>query len=164
MLIAGIDPGLTGAFAVYDTEKGRITAVWDIPTLEVKRGKTCKRQLNLHSLNDLFLFHIPRTVFCEDVGGMPGQSAPAAFNFGKSVGILEALFCSYSVSVTRVPPAKWKKALQVSSEKDSARARASQLIPDSSHWWTRKKDHNRAEAALIAYYGALTLGEMRHAA
>jgi crossover junction endodeoxyribonuclease RuvC len=48
----------------------------------------------------------------------------------------------------------WKRALGVKGDKDVSRQRASALLPRHSGLWLRKKDDGRAEAALIAYYGA----------
>jgi hypothetical protein len=42
----------------------------------------------------------------------------------------------------------------VKGDKDVSRQRASALLPRHSGLWLRKKDDGRAEAALIAYYGA----------
>jgi hypothetical protein len=41
----------------------------------------------------------------------------------------------------------------VPAEKDGARARASQLLPQHAGHWPLKKHDGRAEAALIALYG-----------
>jgi hypothetical protein len=48
-----------------------------------------------------------------------------------------------------VSPSKWKKALEVSSKEDSLKA-IKDLYPLLK---MRKKDHNLAEAILIALYG-----------
>jgi hypothetical protein len=55
--------------------------------------------------------------------------------------------------VVFVPPQKWKKAMGLGSNKDESRILASRQWPDSAHMFNRKKDADRAEAALIAYYG-----------
>jgi hypothetical protein len=51
----------------------------------------------------------------------------------------------------------WKKALGVPADKDGARARASQLMPENAWLWPLVKHDGRAEAALIAYWGIRTL-------
>jgi crossover junction endodeoxyribonuclease RuvC len=55
-----------------------------------------------------------------------------------------------------VAPTKWKPHFSLGSDKEKARALALRLWPTSVHFG-RKKDHNRAEAALLARYGAEVL-------
>ena len=54
-------------------------------------------------------------------------------------------------------PRRWKRALHVPKAKDAARARASQLLPEAAHQWRLRKHDGRAEAALLALYGARQL-------
>jgi crossover junction endodeoxyribonuclease RuvC len=53
-----------------------------------------------------------------------------------------------------VSPAQWKRAMHLTSDKEQSRARALETFPVCAHHFARKKDHGRAEAALIALYGA----------
>ena len=48
----------------------------------------------------------------------------------------------------------WKRALEAPADKEAARLFAGRLFFSSIHW-QRKKDHNRAEAALIAAHCGL---------
>ena len=66
---------------------------------------------------------------------------------GVWLGILATLGFAY----TRVRPGVWKKALGLRSDKEQARLRAMQLYPGAD--LRRKKDHGRAEALLLAWYG-----------
>ena len=79
------------------------------------------------------------------------------FKFGYVCGGLRGLVASHFIPVTYLTPKKWKGALGVPKAKDGARARASELLPGYSHLWQRVKDDGRAEAALIALYGARVL-------
>jgi hypothetical protein len=72
-------------------------------------------------------------------------------------GWLAGVLASRSVPLTLVPPVRWKRALGVSKDKDGCRARASQLLPKAAHQWPLRKHDGRAEAALIALYGAREL-------
>jgi crossover junction endodeoxyribonuclease RuvC len=156
-IIAGIDPGLTGALALYDTTTREILEIWDMPTLAIKRGKSVKHRVDVQALTfiivDFKLFDV-KHVYIEDVGGMPGQSAPAAFSFGFSAGLPAGMVAFAKIPCTPVAPATWKKALGLKGSKDDARYMASQLLPSAARHWQRKKDDGRAEAALIARYGA----------
>ena len=58
---------------------------------------------------------------------------------------------------TAVTPQVWMKAVgrQKGKNKDASRARACQLFPSYAHYFERKKDDGRADAALLCYYGFL---------
>jgi len=157
MLIAGIDPGLSGAVAILRTDSQAIEAIDDVPCHILARARKNKREVDaaaLFALLDRFrLDH----AYLELAGAMPGQGVSSVFAYGKSVGILIGLLTGLLVPTTFVAPAKWKRALSVPAAKDGARARASQLLPAAAHLWPRVKDHGRAEAALIALWGARAL-------
>jgi hypothetical protein len=91
-------------------------------------------------------------VVVEQVGGMTGQSASAAFNFGRAAGAPEYIAKALKIRVELVSPVTWKKALQVNPGKDGSRAMAQRLWPAMAHHFERKKDDGRAEAALIAHW------------
>lgn len=155
----GVDPGLSGAIACYDPSRNFIRAelrVEDMPTVEVKRGKSLKRELNMAALADIlygFDAGSPHA-FVEQVGAMPGQGVTSMFSFGKSYGAVLGALAALEIPVTHVTPQRWKKALSVRPGKDAARLRASELLPEHSNTWKLKKHDGRAEAAMIAYYGA----------
>jgi len=45
VIYIGIDPGLNGAIAYFDVEKG-ILSISDMPTLEVKRNSKVKKEVS----------------------------------------------------------------------------------------------------------------------
>ena len=153
MIILGVDPGLSGALAFYDTERGDLDLV-DMPTL--KAGTGGKRVIDIHALHREvssradFVDH----AFVEFVGTRPGEGAVGAFSFGEGYGALKGVIVANGVPCTFVRPAVWKKALGVPAAKDGARARASQLMPAHAAKWQRVKDDGRSEASLIALWGA----------
>lgn len=150
----GVDPGTTGALAFL--HNGSLTVV-DVPTLMVRRGRTDKAHVDVAA--------VWRTVACmldlagearaviEAVGGVPGQSASAAFNFGRAAGQVEAVLTVAGARISYVAPRVWQMGLQVRGGKDGSRARASQLFPEHAHLFRRVKDDGRADAVLIAEYG-----------
>lgn len=151
-MIIGIDPGAMGAIAVLDN--GSIFGIYDMPIMLIRRGKTDKKIVDGYALRTLPITMADvLAAYIEQVGGIPGQSASAAFNFGRSAGIPEGWLKCNGVRVEEVPPGTWKRALKVNGGKDGARAMASRLWPDSAHLFKRVKDDGRAEAALIAEYG-----------
>ena len=157
MIIAGIDPGLSGAGAFLDAASGAVLDIVDMPTLALSRGGKNKRELDAHTLARLIAAQVVSHAFVEAVGAMPGQGVSSVFAFGKSFGVLIGILAALEVPMTFVAPATWKRALGVPAAKDGARARASQLLPVAAQFWPLVKHDGRAEAALIAYYGLRSL-------
>jgi crossover junction endodeoxyribonuclease RuvC len=96
----------------------------------------------------------PDRACIELVGAMPGQGVSSMFAFGRASGLVEGVIAALGVPLDAVPPATWKASLRVPREKNAARARASQLLPNAAHWWPLAKHDGRAEAALLALYGS----------
>jgi crossover junction endodeoxyribonuclease RuvC len=55
-----------------------------------------------------------------------------------------------------VSPSKWKRHFGLGSDKEKSRALALRLWPGRSDLFGKKKDHGKAEAALLARYLAET--------
>jgi crossover junction endodeoxyribonuclease RuvC len=163
-IIAGIDPGLSGAVAFLDAATGVVVEIADMPTLALSRAGKNKRELDAYALARLIGDRRPSHAYVEMVGALPGQGVSSVFAFGKSFGVVIGVLAALSVPYTLVAPAVWKRALSVPAAKDGARARASQLLPAAADHWMRVRDHGRGEAALIAYYGLRQLGRAAVAA
>lgn len=150
-MILGVDPGKTGALAWIS---GAQLYVHPVPTL--KAGTKGKQIVDEDALARLVNSYADVTThaFIELVGARPGQGVTSMFSFGTTYGLLRGAIAACGIPRTYVTPAKWKKVLGVAAEKDSARARASQLMPQHAHYWPLVKDDGRAEAAMIALYGA----------
>ena len=158
MIIAGVDPGLSGAVARL-TDLGEIISIWDMPTHLLKRGAKSKREIDAAGLTELMGAPIGHA-FVEQVGAMPGQGVSGVFAFGKAYGIVIGILAARGIPMTFVPPRRWKAALGVPAAKDGARARASQLMPAAASHWPLVKHDGRAEASLIAYYGLQQLSRL----
>lgn len=156
MRILGVDPGCYGALALM--VDGKLVDVEDMPIFSIRRGKTDKAEVAGTELAGFMLMAKPDIVVIEQVGGLPGQSAPAAFNFGRAAGAVEYTAKALVYRVEFVAPVTWKKALRVNEGKDGSRAMASRLWPDAADYFKRKKDDGRAEAALIAEWGRRNFG------
>src|ERR1700733_9902082 len=158
MIVAGVDPGLSGAVALLDAATGAVIDILDMPTLALSRGGKNKLELDPHSLAAALGRDRIGHAFVENVGAMPGQGVSSVFSFGKSYGVVIGVLATLGVPMSFVAPAAWKRALQVPAAKDGARARASQLLPAAACHWPLVKHDGRAEAALIAYFGLRQLG------
>lgn len=127
-----------------------------MPVLSVRRGKTDKNEVDGHALADLLRRWSADVGVIEQVGGMTGQSASAAFNFGRAAGAVEYTMTALGLRLVRVAPITWKKRLGVKPGKDDSRAAAMRLWPAMAEKFKRKKDDGRAEAGLIGHWYLLT--------
>lgn len=164
MRVIGVDPGQSGAVASWD---GADLIVFDIPTVTVKKasGKGNRTEVNLPDLVDHLniLFAGADHAYVERVSAMPGQGVTSTFNFGMVYGYCRMGVAMIGVPHTLVSPVKWKAELGLNNDGEKSRLRALELFPKFSSYFSRKMDHNRAEAALLAYYGYKieTVGKIR---
>ena len=136
----------------------KLIAVADMPVFQVRRGTGYKPEIDVHTLIALIKEWAPDCCWFERVGGMDGQSASAAFNFGRLAGMCEALVKASGARFDFVSPHIWKRGMGlVAAEKDDSRVKAINRWPAMADQFARKKDDGRAEAALIAEYGRLEL-------
>jgi crossover junction endodeoxyribonuclease RuvC len=153
MIILGIDPGLSGAIAIYNIYTEELV-VMDMPVVEMTRNGKHKREVSPALVADVIAGKGAVRAYMERVSAMPGQGVSSMFSFGRSAGIVEGVLAAYEIPVTLVTPQAWMKAMAVRAGKDGSRERAMQLFPAYSTLFARKKDDGRSDAALIAKYGA----------
>jgi hypothetical protein len=162
----GIDPGLSGALAVLPD--GPIE-FFDTPITTVKSGKKMRNQMNASAIrlileSIIFRYGGNVSAVIEKVSAMPSthegdrgasMGATSAFNYGKGVGIWIGLLAGCQIPYEEVHPATWKALLMrdMGKGKDAGIVKATQLFPSVAKDLTRKKDHGRADALLLAYYG-----------
>ena len=149
-LILGIDPGLDGGIAILSGSN--IELLETMPT-ETKGG-FIKRQVDAQKLSSILrVYHnevYPYVVcYLERVASRPGQGVSSVFSFGDTYGAIRGVLGALNIPTYYIAPQTWKKELKISSKEDSLKA-IKELYP-LVKW--RKKDHNLAEAVLIALYG-----------
>lgn len=166
-LVLGVDPGNSGAFAVVDSVTKRLVDVQDMPTWFQVVGNKKRPRIDALAIADLFdtyeMMGVELMVL-EAVGGRPSQSASAAFVFGYGLGLIYMAGRYAKIPVETPPPATWKRLLNVPGKKkadDSAiMQRSYELFPHDRQMFmpeskrTTKPRVDRAEAAMLAYYGA----------
>ena len=153
-MILGIDPGLHGALAFFDYEAGTLV-VNDMPTVTVERGGKSKGEVSPQLLAMVIRQFDVRRAVVERVNARPGQGVTSMFSFGRSMGIVEGVLGGLNIPMSYVTPQAWRKAMQVREGKDGSRLRAMELFPAYADEFKLKKWDGRAEAALIAYCGAM---------
>lgn len=162
-LILGIDPGFSGALALYDPLFNEVTHIRDMPTLKktaktakTKKGKLkVKTEIDIDALNDFLRSMRDEIGFCviEEVSVMTGREGRMSmFNFGKGVGILIGALAAHDILVLSVKPEIWKSAIGLSRDKKASVMLARKKFPEMDKLFKDSKD-GRAEAALLAEFG-----------
>lgn len=157
MIAIGIDIGLTGAIGFVDS-KGTCV-VEDMPT--VPDGE--KRRIDGRGLVEAIRRNCPAgepvIVVIEDVrprpqgnGGAHGNSMHSQGSLMRSRGAVEAALDILRLTPRPIQPQAWKRAFGlIGKKKRESLETARRLYPAAP--LTRMKDHNRAEALLIAHHG-----------
>lgn len=149
MIICAIDPGLSGAIAWISSEGDALIHIDDMPVIEVNG----KKKVNAAALAKLLKDRWADLVVVEAVSAMPGNGGVSMFNFGYSAGILEGVCAALGCPLKMVRPATWKKQAGVPADKGACRMMAQRYWP-GANYFTRVKDEGRADAALLARWGA----------
>lgn len=150
-VVAGIDPGATGAYAEVDWQ-GQLIGVWDTPNTGNGKPRVAAQAFAL-----LLASRKPAHVYIERVSAWPGQGVSSSFAFGYSAGVIEGVLSALSVPISFVSPAVWKRTAGLTADKSSVRVRAMQLWPDFANEFRRIRDDGRAEACMIALHGLRAL-------
>ena len=148
--ILGIDPGISGALAFFFPGVPSRVCAEDVP---VAAG-----EINAAGLAERIRKMAPDVAIIERVAAMPGQGVSSTFKFGVAYGVVCGVLATLEIPCHRVSPSVWKKHFRLTADKEAARALALRLFPATAEHFARKKDHGRAEAALIARYGSEVLG------
>lgn len=149
----GIDPGLTGAIAVIlDSGEAPTVAIHDVPTYKKDNGGKEYNFYNMYKLLASFTLLYKVTLTLEQQQAMPGQGVSSTFQTGKGYGAWLALCWATTPNFQIVSPRTWKKAMGLTKDKELSRLKAISLYPGIECMLKRKKDHNRAEALLLAHY------------
>jgi crossover junction endodeoxyribonuclease RuvC len=147
-VILGIDPGITGAFAMLASD-GTLITVDDLPIIRDGRlGWIDAEAFTLRLIEVRAGNELHATV--ERVHAMPRNGSQAAFSQGATLGSILAALQVIRARIELVTPGSWKKAYGLSSDKSASLDRARLMFPSAD--LDRKKDHNRGEALLIAQY------------
>lgn len=88
----------------------------------------------------------------ENVGPMPGEGIVSASKFVGSVWMARSIFSALNISNTMVTPQVWKRYYKLPRDKGASVKLAMALFPYRAWRLKYKKDHNYAEAALLARY------------
>lgn len=172
MRILGIDPGISGACSLYSIDEPVPNVEWmfDLPAV----GEGNKREIHYAALRDMVWSLKPHVCFIEQVNAfvprrkdeITGEmvadpwGATSMFRFAGSYFALRCLVSCLDIPLRTVPPATWKTAFNLKGKKktggtdDAARQLVLQRYPECLPFLKFKYHQHRAEAFLIAVYGA----------
>ena len=144
--VLAVDPGASrGAWCLL-TGTPEDDKVGDLPFTKVD-GEFRVDHARLCSVLDALR---PDIFVVERVGGFPGDSPHSAFRFGFSCGLIEAAMSGRG-PIVRTPPGEWKRAALIFKHaKDASRKEAAERLPHLAGQLSRKRDVDRADAALMA--------------
>ena len=164
----GIDPGKTGFICEWCESRGTFD-FYDIPKIG---NEVDVRELNSF-LKNRFAENGDYSIHCviENVHAVFGSSAKGTFEFGKIVGVLEALLVANDIPFTKVQPKKWQKemwegipmqkkpsstgkTMNTDTKKMSLMA-AKRLFPNIDLRKSKRAtnpDHNKVDALLMCEY------------
>jgi hypothetical protein len=162
--IIGIDPGVTGAAAAFEVGEGdifgpigkqRVIDIIDLPVVVFGAYKT----VDVLELRRFLKAHHADEVWMEAVHSMPRDGHVGACNFGDVRGSIRSTILLTGNTLQFVAPNVWKRAAGLLKSGDQVDKNAGRKLcqakwKDSRPYLKRVMDHNRAEALLIAVYGA----------
>ena len=154
MNVIGGDLGTHGGLAIVAVEDGaapRLVDAIDVPVI----GEGAKGRIDAIAIRAWVDKHDVAHAYLERAQAAPGQGASNGFKYGRAVGSIETAIALSGIAATIVEPSAWRKFHQLrGGDKEPSRQRALRLFPAAHALLARKKDHARATAALIAFYGA----------
>jgi crossover junction endodeoxyribonuclease RuvC len=152
MIVLGVDPGIHGGLAIVSDDGGRAVMinVIDIPVV----GSGARERVDAIAVQNFIRDQGPTFALVERAQAMPRQGASSGFKYGRAVGALEAAIVLCAIPLEIIEPTAWKRFWHLpAKDKERSRQRALELFPSAHALFARKRDHGRAEAALIALYG-----------
>ena len=161
MIIIGFDPGITGAAcAIRTDDMGGVEfmELFDLPS----QPDGTKRQIHVEVLGNWLERIDPDLAIIENVQPMMGKGSASqammganSFRFGMACGAIRATVASYGITYKLVVPQSWKRSFNLrGSDKEASRKMAIRHLPAAYPFLNRKLDHNRADAVLLALWGA----------
>lgn len=148
----GIDPGQNGGVAFFNFETRVLDSVHPMPLNPDKSVDVYALALLIETKAVLV-----RLAVIEKVSSMPGQGVASTFKFGFHYGIVFGVVAAHRIPIVDVVPSVWKSKLNLSHDKKKSLAMASNHFPEHEKEFRRNKDDGKAEAALLAEYGAKLL-------
>lgn len=158
-----MDPGINGAAVLFVGDSlvpVEPNGLIDLPTI----GDGANREIDVIAYRDWLLQMEADVVVVERARAMPSiggedgartvkMGATSAFNYGGAYRVLRAIPQAFNLPVRSLEPTRWKKYYGLKGgDKERSRQLAIERWPSLHALLARKKDHQRAEAILMAAY------------
>jgi len=149
----GVDPGATGA-AAFINEEGSYICFCDYPGSAAELANNLTMHAGGPGTRAVEVYAV-----IEQVHTMPKQGRSSQGKFMKNAGIWEGCIATLKIPYELITPQRWRRVLDSSvplkPSKDDLRQYAIKRWPAAAEDLNRKKDHNRAEALIMAEYARL---------
>lgn len=183
--VLGVDPGIHGAAAIFCPRsivrvppRGIIrlpTVSRELTTKTAKGNKRHQQTIDVEAFLGWVQYHQPTHAYVEQVWAMPpkfdeetgeqrGAGNTSSFNFGRAYGEVLTVIKCFGVKPVDTVSQRWQREFGLhklpkgTDKGEASRQIALQRHPYAEPFMPFKKDHNSAEALLIAEYGAIKLG------
>jgi len=157
----GVDPGVTGAFAVLEVaDDGLQTlSIHPTPVLWVKIGKSQRRRYEIPPLLDL-LATLPRITlaYLEQQSARPGQGAASTFQTGWGEGMWSACLTACAIPFQLVSPVAWRRLVHLPHVTDKQARKAHVRLAAVRRFPAVPLKLQHADAVMLAVAAALEHG------
>ena len=141
--LLGIDPGRHGGIALLECDKP--SAVYQVQTWAMPDTTRDLHDL-IAGLPIIKVCALEKPFYPQMIG------ISNAAKIAEAYGILKGALIWRDIPFHEVRPVDWKQSLNVSTDKNKARQRASEFFPDNADQWKLAKQDGKAESALLAWY------------
>ena len=156
MSVIGVDPGLGGGLVLLRSD-GHIERCDDMPV--IASGPNKRRDYDrqacwywlMKARLSAKLRQEPLLLVLEQLQPMPRNGSIAAFKLGGGLELWATGAVAAGISLERVRPKKWQKAMGVGPGEKASLGRARELFPNAP--LKLEKHSGRAAALLLAEYG-----------
>ncbi len=149
----GIDPGVTGAMAIFDQDAELIEVI-DIPVEEISNARRfLKRRICAPKLREIITDYHNSHIYTERIYPRGGRSCVSTeFSIADSAAIIRGVAAGLGLECMEIDPKIWQKHFGlIGKDKEASRFLAIDEV--GNEFLKRKMDHNRADAILIGIYG-----------
>lgn len=157
-VILAVDPGLTGACAMFDALTGEVIGLHDLPVVR-DQSLAWIDSAEWYSMVAVIAHGRQLAGIVERVSPNPKNGGQALYSQGLTLGSVLAALTTMAASVEFVAPQTWKRSHGLIFDKDVGQTKRKHASLDKARLafpnaeLDRAKDHGRAEALLIgAWY------------